>query len=136
MTKQAGTSTEPHLQIHFSVEVIETIKDNATGNVIVNQFGGYDTVFVWKYLVLGEEDELLQPGGTYLFDTKGNDEKGYTFVPVYGNLPIKDQEGYQQKKVRFQKAYSQEILLSIHNSYNLRKTARIKRNLMRYLKLE
>ncbi len=107
--EQVSTSKEPYLQTHFSVEVIETIKGNATGTVIVNQFGGYEYVFVWKYLSLGEGDELLQPGETYLFVTKGNDERGYTFVSVYGNLLIEDKEDYQQKKLRFQKAFAEEI---------------------------
>lgn len=107
--KQTGTSTELYLQTHFSVEVIETIKGNATGNVIVKQFGGYEHMFIWRYLTLADGDELLQPGETYLFVTKGDDEKGYIFAPTYGNLLIEDQEDYQQKKLRFQKAFSEEI---------------------------
>ncbi|WP_340819982.1 hypothetical protein [Methanolobus sp. WCC4] len=107
--EQDGTSTEPYLQTRFSVEVIETIKGNATGNVIVKQFGGYEYVFVWKYLTLAEDDELLQPGETYLFVTRGDDESGYTFAPTYGNLLIEDQEDHQQKKLRFQKAFAEEI---------------------------
>jgi hypothetical protein len=107
--KQTGTSTEPYLQTHFSVEIIETIKGNATDNVIIKQFGGYEHVFIWKSLTLAEGDELLQPGETYLFVTKGDDERGYTFAPTYGNLLIEDQEDYQQKIVRFQKAYAEEI---------------------------
>ncbi|MEZ5334232.1 MAG: hypothetical protein R2741_02810 [Methanolobus sp.] len=107
--EQVGTSSEPYLQTHFSVEIIETIKGNATGHVIVKQFGGYEHVFIWKYLSLADGDELLQPGETYLFVTKGDAERGYTFAPTYGNLLIEDQEDYQQKKLRFQKAYSEEI---------------------------
>ncbi len=107
--EEVGTSTEPYLQTHFSVEVMETIKGNATGNVIVNQFGGYETVFVWKYLSLGEGDELLQPGETYLFVTKGNEERGYTFPSGYGDLLIENQTDYQNKVQRFQKASSEEI---------------------------
>ena len=102
--KQTGTSTEPYLQTHFIVEVIETIKGNATGNVIVKQFGGYEHVFIWRYLTLVDGDELLQPGETYLFVTKGDYESGYIFAPTYGNLLIEDQEDYQQKLARFQKA--------------------------------
>ncbi|SDG21682.1 hypothetical protein SAMN04488589_2443 [Methanolobus vulcani] len=107
--EQTGTSTEPYLQTHFSVDVIETIKGNATGNVIVNQFGGYEHVLIWKYLTLADGDELLRPGENYLFVTKGDDESGYTFAPTYGNLLIEDQEDYQQKKLRFQKAFAEEI---------------------------
>jgi hypothetical protein len=80
-----------------------------TGNVIVNQFGGYEYMFIWRYLTLVERDELLQPGETYLFVNKGNDERGYIFVSVYGNLLIEGQEDYQQKKLRFQKAFEEEI---------------------------
>jgi hypothetical protein len=107
--KQTGTSTEPYLQTHFSVEVIESIKGNATGNIIVKQFGGYEHVFIWKYLTLADGDELLLSGETYLFVTKGDGERGYTFAPTYGNLLIEDQEDFQQKKLRFQKAFAEEI---------------------------
>jgi hypothetical protein len=107
--EQVGTSDEPYLRTHFSVEVIETIKGNATGKVIVNQAGGYETVDGKKYLSLMEEDELLQPGETYLFSARGNDERGYTFVPGYGDLLIKNQTDYQNKVQRFQKAHSEEI---------------------------
>ena len=109
VVKQVGTSTEPTLQTHFSVEVIETIKGNATGNLVVNQSGGYEYMFVWKYLVLEKGDELLQPGETYLFVTRGDDETGYIFAPTYGNLLIEDQEDYQKKKIRFQNAFAEEI---------------------------
>lgn len=107
--EQTGTSSEPYTQTHFSIEITESIKGNATGNVIVNQFGGYEYVFIWKYLILADGDELLQPRETYLFVTNGDDERGYTFSPTYGNLLIEDQEDYQQKKLRFQKAYAEEI---------------------------
>jgi hypothetical protein len=107
--EQTGRSTEPDIRTHFSVEIRETIKGNATGKVIVNQFGGYEREYGKKYLSLAEGDELLQQGETYLFVTKGNEERGYTFVPGYGNILIKSQNDYQREKSRFQKAYAEEI---------------------------
>ncbi|WMW26388.1 hypothetical protein RE474_06685 [Methanolobus sediminis] len=107
--EQTGSSNEPNLQTHFSVEIIESIKGNSTGNVTVKQFGGYEHVFIWRSLTLADGDELLRPGEIYLFVTKGDDERGYTFAPTYGNLLIEDQEDYEQKKLRFQKAYAEEI---------------------------
>ena len=107
--EQVGTSPDPNLRTHFSVEIIETIKGNATGKVIVNQMGGYETIDGKQCLLLMEGDELLQPGETYLFTTRGNNDRGYTFTPGYGDIPIKNQTIYQREKSRFEKAYAEEI---------------------------
>jgi hypothetical protein len=107
--EQVGNSTEPYVRTHFSVEVLETIKGDVSGKVIVNQKGGFQTINDDTFLLLTEGDELLQPGETYFFCTKGNDERGYTFIPVYGNILIKTEEDYQNTMKRFQKALAEEI---------------------------
>lgn len=107
--EQVGTSTEPYVRTHFRVEILETIKGDVSGKVIVNQRGGFQTINGDTVLLLTEGDELLQQGETYFFSTKGNDERGYTFIPVYGNILIKTEEDYQNTMKRFQKALAEEI---------------------------
>jgi hypothetical protein len=108
---QTGTTTDPYLRTQFSVEVLENIKGNLAGTVTVNQKGGYEHFEGKDYLILIEGDKLLEPDESYLFVTRGNDARGHTFVPVYGNLLITDQADSQDKVERFERAFAQEIPL-------------------------
>jgi len=108
---QTGTTTDPYLRTQFSVEVLEVIKGNLSGTVTVNQKGGYEYFEGKDYLILTKGDKLLEPGESYLFVTRGNDARGHTFVPVYGNLLIIDQADRQDKLERFERAFAQEIPL-------------------------
>ena len=109
---QTGTKTDRHPMTQFSVEVIENIKGNFTGTITVNQEGGYENIDGKNYLFLMEGDKLIKPGKTYLFATRVNDAEGWhTLVPVYGDIPIEDQNDQKDKKERFKKAFEQEIPL-------------------------
>lgn len=72
-------------ETQFQVEVIENIKGDLRGAVIVNQLGGYKDNIL--YAVESGDDEgsgsyLLQPGSTYLFATRFLEEKNwYTLNP-------------------------------------------------------
>lgn len=109
-TVPAGKASGFSPQTQFEVEVQENIKGNINGTITVSQYGGYEEKSGVNQLVLIEGDKLLEPGKTYLFAAGANDiDKWYTLVPAYGDLPIKDQIDYQNKRERFKKAFAQEI---------------------------
>jgi hypothetical protein len=93
----------------FKVNVLNNIKGNLTGPVIVNQEGGYITTNDTQYLYLMENDKLLQPGNTYLFATRASEKGWHTAVPVYGDVLIKDENDLREKTERFKTAYKNEI---------------------------
>jgi hypothetical protein len=108
---QVGTETVrpiPHTQ--FSVEVLENIKGKLSGEVVVNQLGGYETVQGKDYLVLPEgDDKLLIPGETYLFATRTGNKDMHTCIAGYGNILLDNASGLQAQKERFETAYAEEI---------------------------
>ena len=100
-------------QTQVSVEVLENIKGNLNGTITVSQYGGYEEKSDASQLVLIEDDKLLEPGKTYLFATRFNDIDGWDtiIVPNYGDIPVKDQVDYNNKRERFNNAFEQEIPL-------------------------
>ena len=100
-------------QTQVSVEVLENIKGNLNGTITVSQYGGYEEKSDVSQLVLIEGDKLLEPGKTYLFATRFNDIDGWhtIIVPNYGDIPVKDQIDYNNKRERFKNAFEQEIPL-------------------------
>ena len=100
-------------QTQVSVEVLENIKGNLNGTITVSQYGGYEEKSDVSQLVLIEGDKLLEPGKTYLFATRFNDIDGWhtIIVPNYGDIPVKDQVDYNNKRERFNNAFEQEIPL-------------------------
>ncbi|MFZ3382318.1 MAG: hypothetical protein WA144_00180 [Candidatus Methanoperedens sp.] len=98
-------------QTQFSVEVVENIKGNLNGIIIVSQYGGYEEKNGVNRLVLMDGDNLLEPGKTHLFATRYNDIDGWHTIVInnYGNLPITDQKDHKNKVERFKKAFAQEI---------------------------
>lgn len=66
--RNTGSTANAYIpQGQFEVQVKESIKGNLSGNVIVNQWGGYDAADQTTYLVEG--DPLLKPGETAVFVT-------------------------------------------------------------------
>jgi len=98
-------------QTQFSVEVLENIKGNLSGIIIVSQYGGYKEKNGINRLVLMDGDELLEPGNPHLFATRFNDIDGWHTIVInnYGDLPVMDQTDHKNKVERFKKAFSQEI---------------------------
>ncbi|KAB2945918.1 MAG: hypothetical protein MPEBLZ_04013 [Candidatus Methanoperedens nitroreducens] len=108
---EAGDTPGFSPQTQFSIEVVENIKGNLSGMIIVSQYGGYKEKGGVNELHLIEGDKLLEPGNTHLFATRFNDIDGWhtIIVPNCGNLPVTNQTDHQNKVERFKKAYSQEI---------------------------
>lgn len=117
-------------ETQFEVEIIESIKGELNGNVVVNQQGGYKNGVLY---VVGDgdilakangEDYLLQEGETYLLATRYNEKENWhtlNFHPNASKLISKDKEKKKDElktlaqnddKVRKLKAaYPNEILL-------------------------
>lgn len=66
----------------FKVEVIENIKGKLSGNITVNQQGGYR--YETLYLIEGS-DGLLAPGSTYLFATRYNAKEDWYTLNSHPN---------------------------------------------------
>lgn len=108
--KQTDTKTDREQpQTQFSVEVLENIKGNLKGTVIVNQEGGFETIDGKTYLVLIEGDKLLKHNKTYLFATRVSENGWNTIAPVYGDLLITNETDRANKIERFKHAHSHEI---------------------------
>lgn len=107
VVEQFGTKSLGGLpETQFKVEVMDTIKGDVKGTVIVNQQGGYEG----KELVLVENDPLLENGKSYLFITKYlKEEKWHTLVPVYGDIEITSESKKLELINKYQKAYQQQI---------------------------
>lgn len=107
VVSQVGTkalNTFPETQ--FKVEVLENVKGNLAGIVVVNQQGG----FLSNELVLMEGDKLLEVGKTYLFATKPLASEGWhTLVPKYGDIPLANEKERTEKITRFKKATEEQI---------------------------
>ncbi len=70
----------------YSVDVLENLKGNLEGVILLNQQGGVDN---FGELNLFEDDPLLQTGRTYLFATRYSSKGGWhTLIPVYGDIPL------------------------------------------------
>lgn len=97
----------------FTVEVVENIKGELKGDVVVNQQGGH-----WQAdengnpgaLHLVNEDALLIVGQTYLFATLPDAEgRWHTVVPVYGDIPLKDDNHRAEVTAVFEDALQNQI---------------------------
>ena len=90
---------EPVLETHFSVDVLETIKGSAKGNVVVAQTGGY--LPGGNELRLMEGDQLLEPGRTYLFATRSDAEGRRLLVPKFGDVLVQNPAHQIELRERF-----------------------------------
>lgn len=93
-------------ETQFRVEVVTTIKGSLAGTVTVNQFGGTAD----GRTVLLEDDELLEPGQTYLLATRTRADRGWeTVVAQHGKVKVRGPEHGRQLEARFADARAREI---------------------------
>lgn len=106
-TINTGGDTMP--ETRFSVEVLDNIKGNLTGEIIVNQEGGVRESD--KAVVLFKNDELLIPNEAYLFATKtGKNGEWHTLVPGFGDILIEDITHKQTLINQFSEATKNQVL--------------------------
>lgn len=109
--KEDGTkSLDGPPETQFAVEVIENVKGNLSGEVKVNQQGGYfEDEDGEKALMLIEGDKLLVPGQTYLFATRHLDSENWnTLVPVVGDILIDEKLNKVDLVKEYKQAYKNE----------------------------
>ena len=108
-TTGPGNVSIPRTQ--FSVEVLENIKGELSGTVIVDQIGGAGSDSI---IVDLEGDSLLQVGKTYLLATEyGPDDNWYGIVAQgYGNVLVEDATARTRDVERFRAAIAHQILPS------------------------
>lgn len=99
-------------ETQFTVEVITNVKGNLSGNVLVNQQGGYiENEAGETELLLIEDDQLLVPGETYLFATRYlESENWHTVVPAFGDIKV-DSDAKKSDLVKaFKEAYKNQVV--------------------------
>jgi|GEM_PF-6745412 len=86
-------------QNQYTVEIIEGIKGDAAGTVIVNQ---YDNI---------EGDSPLKLGHKYIFVTRYSSETGWHHITAagHGNIQIKDEKSRKDLVEEFKKARKEQI---------------------------
>jgi hypothetical protein len=102
--------TEPVIQTDFPVEVLDSIKGPARGSVVVAQQGGY--LPASNELRLMENDQLLEPGRTYLFATRTDAEGRHLLVPEFGDLLVRNAAHRDELRQRFTEANRSAIPFS------------------------
>lgn len=130
-------------ETQFQVEVIENIKGDLKGTIIVNQQGGYKDDELYVFGDTDAESYLLKPGATYLLSTRVNDKEGwYTLNPhpnaskLLSARPLDAEKRLEviasdQKISELKTAYPNEVLLradvknaNVRNSYRAQELAR------------
>jgi hypothetical protein len=104
VSEKGNKKLSEYPETQFNVKVIENIKGNLSGTVIVNQEGGY----LDKTLYVVENDTMLKQGKKYLFATRYNKaENFHTVIPVNGKVNIDSNEKIKDFSDRFKNAYKQ-----------------------------
>ena len=102
--------TEPVIQTDFPVEVLDSVKGPARGSVVVAQQGGY--LPASNELRLMENDQLLEPGRTYLFATRTDAAGRHLLVPEFGDLLVRNAAHRDELRQRFTEANRSAIPFS------------------------
>ena len=118
VVEEVGTKTDrSQPQTQFDVEVIENIKGNLKGNIIVNHEAGLKEIDGKNYLYITEGDSLIKPDNEYLFVTRYSDTNDwYTVAPAYGKLLITDEMEKQNQVKRFERAFANEVPLNLEDN--------------------
>lgn len=105
---QCGSKTRyGNPQTQFTVDVIDNIKGDLTGEVTVCQSGGYRN----DILTIVKGDKLLEPGKSYLFASRfSKEDNWYYAAPIYGKLEISERTPLNGLMNRFEKAYEQQVI--------------------------
>lgn len=95
----------------FNVRVLENIKGNLAGDVLVRQPGWLDTNLNTVHLFQG--DPLLKEGEVVLFATTSLQDSGMTYeligYPGYKDIRIRSEQERSQQTQRYMDAYRNQI---------------------------
>lgn len=115
-TKDIGIGPETQ----FEVEIVNNIKGNLKGKVIVNQQAGYkDGILYAPHGIF-----MIKVGETYLFATRYNEDQNWHTISSHLNgkkliskndnltiVELRDLSENDEKVIKFREAYKNEILL-------------------------
>ena len=94
----------------YEVQVIENIKGELGKTAVVSQYAGHRIIWLEKFLVIQEGDELLEDGQTYLFAGRFEEEnKWIDLVGIAGNQKLETKEKKQEMIALMKDAYENEI---------------------------
>lgn len=112
VVRKLGQTTDgPVPETQYAVNVQKAIKGTLSGEVVVNQQGGF--LPETNELILIDGDALIEPGQTYLFATLTNDVTGWhTVIPGYGDLQVRSAQNRDELRARFSAARQNQIPLA------------------------
>lgn len=104
--EEVGTKNLYYPTTQFKVKVIDAIKGNAKGQIIISQTGGVQA----RELYLYNEDPLVKDGETYLFSTRYRDDLGWNdVIPIGGKIKYSSEEEKSQLLNDYKLFYKTEI---------------------------
>ncbi|WP_233005483.1 hypothetical protein [Exiguobacterium aurantiacum] len=104
--EEVGTKNLHYPTTQFKVKVIETIKGDSKGEVVISQTGGIQG----RELYLYSEDPLVKDGETYLFSTKYRDHlKWSDVIPIGGKIKYSSEKEMAQLLKDYKQFYETEI---------------------------
>lgn len=102
------SSDYPLPTTEFTVQVIDSIKGDLSGEIVVRQDGGLDPTTNEMVLVYG--DALLEVNGVYLLATKTCDDGSCQQAgAVYGTIKVEPSSSAPEIVARFEAAFANEI---------------------------
>jgi len=111
VSQKGNKSLDGGPETQYVVKVVKNIKGNLSGEITVNQQGGYVKEGIKEVLIIFNDDPLLEAGEKYLFATRYlASENWHTLINKFGDIKIKNDEHYNQLVKEFTEAYSEEIV--------------------------
>jgi len=111
VAQKGNKSLDSGPETQYVVKVTKNIKGKLTGEITVNQQGGYVKEGNKDVLILFNNDPLLEVGEKYLFATRYlESENWHTVINKFGDVKIKDDEHFNKLVKEFTEAYKEEIV--------------------------
>lgn len=110
VNRRLGQVADPIPSTQFQATVLETLKGDLSGSVIVSQGGGTDR-FCFKFR-MADDPHLMEPGKSYLLFTKPWTSRGWhSVVSGYGKHEVAGPQDADRLRERFTEAVRNEIPL-------------------------
>lgn len=107
------TARQPIPETDHRVRVLDVVKGDALGEVVVTQAGGFDPARNERKVMHG--DTPLQAGRIYLFATRSDPKGRHFLVPGHGDLPVRDAIHRAELRRRFTEATRNQVPLTTHS---------------------
>jgi hypothetical protein len=104
------TVRQPIPETDHRVRVLDVVKGDARGEILVTQEGGFDPSRNEHKVMHG--DTPLQAGRVYLFATRSDPRGRHFLVPGHGDVAVKDAAHRAELRRRFSEASRNQIALT------------------------